>query len=142
MFTIFDLFVLVGGLAGFVVGAVVGWLHFGLIGAAAGCVAGALLGLIAGRVPWLLVWWLLRYRLSSSTSEALRERLTKQYYISHLIIGELVSRGEPVESFRQFVLDQLRSEDADVRRFGEANSSLWFPGLIDGDGAAKGGRVP
>src|SRR5262245_17911050 len=141
MITIFHLLELLGFLCGAVVGLTVGWLYFGLIGALVGGLGGAFVGRIVGRVPWVLAFALMRCDLKCSSTEALRERLKREYYISHLIIAELLTRGEPVESFRAAVLDQLRSGDADVRRFGEVNAELWFPGLL-GSGSAEDGEGP
>ncbi len=66
--------------------------------------------------------------MKRSSNDNLRQRLESQYYASHMIIAELVTRGEPVEAFRD-VVSQIASLNSDVRLFGELNAKLWFPDL-------------
>ena len=70
-------------------------------------------------------------RVVNTAADNLRERLKSQYFISHLIIVELLQRGEPLESFRHTVRAQLASPSADVFQFGLANASIWFPDMLE-----------
>jgi hypothetical protein len=125
--------------AAFITGGVLGWrVGFAFGGVAGGLIAaavGAYVGLIIGRIPGVLtVRSVLRSLRRTATAE-LRAQLEDQYYVSHLIIAELVSRGEPLESFRTIVEHQLTSSNPDVQRFGRANASMWFPELVGGPAA-------
>jgi hypothetical protein len=129
MFTIFHLLQLFGIIAGIALGAQLGQWYLGLAGAIGGGFVGLLAGFVVGRLPWVIGWAWMRRDLKRSSAGDLRRRLESQYFVSHLIIAELVTRGEPVESFRDLVVRQLNSDSPDVRRFGEANAALWFPEL-------------
>jgi hypothetical protein len=62
-------------------------------------IAGVLVGVVAGwtigRVPFVVASGSLRRSLRRASSFDLRSRLEREYFISHLIIADLVSRGEP-----------------------------------------------
>jgi len=130
MFTIFHLLQLVGLVGGIVVGIIVGGSRFGIIGAVVGSALGLLLGLIVGRVPWLLAWAYMRHDLRRSSSEALRRRVGKEYFIAHLLIAELAARGESIDDLRPVVEQQLAADSKDVRRFAEHTARIWFPDLV------------
>ena len=131
MFTFFDLLMVLGALAGLAAGAVIG-ADFGIGFSVAGACIGILLGYLLGRAPWGLAALHMRRTLARASVQELRAQLDDRYFISHLIIGELVARGEPVESFRSTVAAQLESASSDVRRFGDANAKRWFPDLLHG----------
>ena len=99
MLTAFDLLQLLGILAGIATGLSIGHACFGWVGAAVGGVLGLLAGYLVGRLPWLIAWGIFRFRIKSTSTERLRKRLETQYFISHLLIAEIVVRGEPAESF-------------------------------------------
>lgn len=130
MITIFDIFQFVaifgGGAAGYRLGSSIA----GNVGAGVGVIVGIVVGWAAGRAPCFFVSRFFHKSLKQTNSSNLRSRLVDEYYISHLIIAELVSRGESVESFRQIVAMQLNSESLDVQRFGQANAQAWFPELL------------
>ncbi len=129
MLTAFDLLQLLGILAGIATGLSIGHACFGWVGAAVGGVLGLLAGYLVGRLPWLIAWGIFRFRIKSTSTERLRKRLETQYFISHLLIAEIVVRGEPAESFWPYVLSLLRSDSSDQRRFGWQNLRIWFPRL-------------
>jgi hypothetical protein len=135
MLTILDVLqfagVIAGAVAGYRLAAGVG----GMAGGVPGAIGGLAVGWIAGRLPFAAASWWLRRSLKRATVTDLRSRLEREYFISHLIIAELVTRGEPVQSFRSVVERQLVSQSADVQRFGRANARLWFPELAGGPGA-------
>src|SRR5262249_9210917 len=128
--TVFNVFQFVALLGGAMAGYRIGHASGGTVGAIAGVVVGASVGWRVGRVPQVLVSRWLHRSLRRANSADLRSRLEGEYFISHLIIAELVSRGEPVESLREVVTAQLNSDSPDVRRFGRANAQTWFPELL------------
>jgi hypothetical protein len=123
--------------AGLIVGAVVGFRLGrglgGMVGGVVGLIVGITVGWIVGRLPFAVTLWSVRRSLERASVAELRSRLDRQYYISHLIIAQLVIRGEPVESFRSIVEQQLASPSTDVQRFGRANAQMWFPELVGED---------
>jgi hypothetical protein len=132
MLTTFDIL----QFAGVVAGATFGYrFGAGIVGGVLGATIGVAAGWLTGRLPFIVSFWSLRRSLNRASVADLRSRLEREYFISHLIITELVARGEPVESFRFTVEHQLASQSADVQRFGRANARLWFPELA-GDLAA------
>lgn len=129
MFTIFHLLQFVGSVAGLIAGISYGG-RFGIPGAVLGGVLGFVIGTLAGRLPWVMAWTAMQRDLTRATAQELRKRVRREYYISHLLLAELASRGESLEGLRGVVVDQLNSSSADVRRFGEANAAAWFPDLV------------
>lgn len=73
--------------------------------------------------------WYLWINLKLSDSSKLKKRLEKEFFISHLIISELVVRGEDAEQFKDYTLNLLQSEYSNQRRFGWYNLNIWFPEL-------------
>jgi hypothetical protein len=125
MFTIFHLLELTGAFAGLAVGLIFGHGWFGWLGVILGGAVGFFAGRILGRVPLAISSAMLKRDLKRCDVATLRSRLDQEYYISHLIIAELVVRGEPIESFRDYVSELLRSDSPDRRRFGELNLQMW-----------------
>jgi hypothetical protein len=129
MFTLFHVFELVGALVGFFSGLAFGQKAFGWIGAIVGAGTGFYCGLVLGRLPYAIVSTRLKRKLKRSDTATLKQRLEKEYFISHLIIACLVVRGEPVEQFRDYVFSLLHSDLSDKRQFGWRNLQIWFPEL-------------
>jgi hypothetical protein len=130
--TIFHIIAFAGFLAGGVVGWNVGHQVGGWIGGVAGAVVGAYVGLIAGRLPGFVSVQGMLWSLRRAPTAELRSRLDREYFVAHLIIAELIRRGEAVESFREVIEGQLRSSSEHVRYFGRVNARLWFPDLVGG----------
>lgn len=130
MLTMFDILQFAGTIAGAFFGYRIGAEMGGAPGGALGLIAGATIVWIIGRSPLVFSFWSLRRSLKRASVADLRSRLEQQYFISHLIIAELIGRGEPVESFRSLVERQLASPSADVQRFGRTNAKIWFPGIL------------
>jgi hypothetical protein len=130
MLTMFDILQFAGVVAGAGFGYQYGAGIGGAVGGVLGLIAGVAVGWIVGRLPFFVSFWSLRRWLKCASVGDLRLRLERQYFISHLIIAELVTRGEPVESFRSIVEQQLASRSADVQRFGRANARVWFPEIV------------
>jgi hypothetical protein len=135
MLTMFDILQFAGVVGGAVFGYRFGAGIGGTVGGILGSTVGIAVGWIAGRLPFVVSFWWLRRSLKRASVANLRSRLEREYFISHLIIAELVTRGEPVESFRLTVEHQLASQSADVQRFGQTNAQLWFPELVGGPAA-------
>lgn len=130
MFTLLHFLSIIGIVAGLFGGIYIGHNYFGWIGGIGGSLLGACLGYILfGYVPLMLTNALMRREFKRSDVITLKERLKTEYYISHLIIGELVARGEPVADFLDYIFTLLQSDDSDKRRFGWHNLNIWFPEL-------------
>ena len=125
MFTIFHLLELMGMVFGIVAGAAAGRMWFGWLGLVLGGVAGFFLGGVLGRLPYAIASAILNRNLKRCDTQALRSRLEREYYISHLIIALLLSRGESVGSFREYVAGLRRSDSPDRRRFGDRLLQIW-----------------
>jgi hypothetical protein len=104
---------------------VIGRRWFGWVGIVLISLAGLLVGLFAGRIPYLIAVHTLLRNLQRCDATTLRLRLDKEYYISHLIIAELLMRGEPIESFRDYISGLVRSDSPDRRRFGLEVLRIW-----------------
>jgi hypothetical protein len=128
--TLFDILQYTGLLVGALIGYAFGHGTAGNLGAVVGVIAGITVGWVVGRLPFTVTLRSLLRSLRSAISPTLRSRLDREYFISHLIIAELVNRGEPVESFRPVVVAQLNSKSPDVQRFGRGNAKRWFPELL------------
>ncbi len=128
MITVFDLILWVaigtGGYLAFVVGSK----HFGLAGGIVGAAAGALAGYLLGRLPFLIVWRSLGIR-RRSTEELKSVFQRDQFFIFHLALAELMSRGVDVSGEKPRVLDLLLSTASDRRRFGWGSLQIAFPDL-------------
>ncbi len=131
MITIFDILQFSVALGAAMTGYRLGHAGAGRAGAFAGAVVGAAAGWIVGRVPAILASRWVHRAMRRANSADLRSRLERDYFLSHIILAELASRGEPLESLRPFVVAQLNSESADVQRFGRANAKMWFPDLLE-----------
>jgi hypothetical protein len=129
VFTLFDLLKLLGTVAGAVIGGSYGS-SFGWPAAIVGALIGLIIGMLVGNLPWAASYAWMRYDLKRSSVAKLKERLQREYFISHLLIGELVSRGEPLEQFRDYVAELLRSQNALERHCGEGVAGMWFPELL------------
>jgi hypothetical protein len=125
IFTIFHVFELLGALLGIAAGVAVGRRWFGVVGMIVGAVLGLFLGYLLGKIPYLIAVQTLTRNLHRCDVATLRLRLDKEYYISHLIIAELLLRGETIESFRGYVSGLLISDSPDRRRFGKEVLRIW-----------------
>jgi hypothetical protein len=129
MFTLFDLLQWTTAL-GLMIGlALLGQAKLGWLGAIGGGVLGFVVGSILGRIPLMMSWASYHRHLKRSSTEQLKSELKEQYFVSHLLIAELVVRGEPVEQFWPYILSQVQSESSDQRRFGWRSLNVWFPRL-------------
>ena len=129
MFTLFDLLKLLGTVAGAVIGGSYGS-SFGWPAAIVGALIGLIIGMLVGNLPRAASYAWMRYDLKRSSVAKLKERLQREYFISHLLIGELVSRCEPLEQFRDYVAELRRSQNVLERHCGEGVAGMWFPELL------------
>lgn len=126
MFTIFHLFQLMGKIFGLCWGAGWGYHWLGLGGGIAGGLVGFIVGhIMLGTLPEVIALKLVLRGLKKADNNTLRSRLESEYFIAHLIIGELIVRGEPVESFRDYVTGLRNSDSSDRKRFGERIAEIW-----------------
>ena len=132
MFTLFDLFRLIGAWAGVWYAASFAYRASGWPAAVVAVPLGYAAGRFVGHLPFVAALAFLRHHLQRAGNDDLKARLQAEYYLSHLVIAELVSRGEPAEQFRGYVAGLLQSEDPDRRRFGTRAASVWFPDLVAG----------
>jgi len=141
MFTLFDLFQLVVAIAGAILVGSYGS-SFGWLAAILGALIGFVVGLLIGNLPWAASRAWMRYDLKRCSIAKLKERLNYEGFISHLLIGELVSRGEPLEQFRDYVAGLLRSSDVLERHYGEGTAGMWFPDLLPNDSSSSSTEEP
>jgi hypothetical protein len=125
MFTLFHLLELTGAFAGLYAGLIFGNEWFGWLGAVLGGIVGLVVGRILGRAPFAIARASIQSDLKRCDVATLRARLEDEYVISPLIIAELILRGEPVESFRDYVAGLRRSDSSDRREYGELNATIW-----------------
>lgn len=128
-YTIFDVFKCVTVVAGILIGSKYGYIKFGVIGAFVGSIIGSGAGFIVGRLPYLYVAHLTQRNLENETSQRLRERLRSgnEFYIAHLLLAHLMKRGEGIGDELPFIINLLKSDDSDRRRFGWSALKLAFP---------------
>ena len=119
------MFELLGALAGIAAGIVLGRRWFGALGMILLGLAGLFIGFYTGRLPYLIALQALMRNIQKSDATTLRLRLDKEYYISHLIIAELLLRGETIESFRHYISGLVNSDSPERRRFGLEVLRIW-----------------
>jgi hypothetical protein len=127
----------VGALLGGVYGASFGW-KAGVLCTLGGMTA----GLIMGNLPFVAALAWLRFDLKRQNVATLKERISRHYYICHLLIEELMSRGEPKEQFRGRVAALLQSDSEHKKRFGTSAAQRWFPDLLEPSSAPTAAAEP
>jgi hypothetical protein len=130
MLTIFDLLQGVGAFGGALFAGRFGYDSFGWPTAVVATPLGFVAGAYIGNLPWAAAGAWMRYDLKRSSNDKLKERLEAEYFVAHLLIAELVSRGEPLEQFRSYVGALLHSDDSSRHHFGEQTARIWFPDLL------------
>jgi hypothetical protein len=121
--------IMMGGL----IGARSGFKLFGYPGGAVGAVVGTALGFLVGYGFHRSLCLSMERRVRRKSTPALRAELVDDdipgTYVSSLIISVLLERHEPVESFRGYILNQLRSEYVTWRTAGLRNLEICYPDL-------------
>jgi len=127
--TIFDVVAVGVFLAAVISGARVGYGVAGVTGGIGGALVGAFAGFAIGRLPFLIAFRWARRRFRRQSTDDLRSDLASKYYIVHLILGELMRRGEDISGDLPVLLGLLSSDASDKRDFGLAGLRLGFPEL-------------
>ena len=125
--TIFDFLHVIGIILGAWIGFKLGRGLLGVFGALSGSGLGLVVGYFVGQVPWYLAWAVFEIALRRASTERLRKRLQTEHFIAHLLIAELIVRGEPVESFWPYILPLLQADSFYERYHGWENLNIWFP---------------
>ncbi len=94
-----------------------------------GIALGVSVGFLFGLVPPELVRHGIKLSLRWSDTARLKERLHREHGLAPLIIEELVSRGEPIEQFHDYVESLLRSNSFFWRSCGRMIRRKWFPNM-------------
>jgi hypothetical protein len=110
---------------GIAAGVAAGRRWFNWVGIIVGAVLGLFIGFLLGKLPYVIAVQTLIRNLHRCDSATLRSRLQQEYYISHLIIAELLLRGEPIESFQDYVSDLVRSDSPERRLFAKEVLRIW-----------------
>ncbi len=118
-----------GALVGVGVGLIIIFFASAWAGIPIGIALGVPVGFLFGLVPPELVRHGIKFSLRWSDTARLKERLPREPGLAPLIIEELVSRGEPIEQFHDYVESLLRSNSFFRRRCGKIIRRKWFPDM-------------
>ena len=116
-----------GALVGVGLGLVIIFFASAWAGIPIGIALGVSVGCLFGLVPPEFVRHGIKFALRWSETARLKERLHREHGLAPLIIEELVSRGEPVEQFRDYVESLLKSNSFIRRSRGKECREKWFP---------------
>ncbi|MCL2871895.1 MAG: hypothetical protein FWF41_02765 [Betaproteobacteria bacterium] len=126
-FTFFDALIVIGIIAGIFIGHKCGLLWFGTTGAIGIALVGGAMGYIVARLPWVFANRSIKQRLEKEPSQQLRERLHHEYFVAHLILAQLMKRGEDISNELPWVIGLIKSEDKNRRIFGWSALKFAFP---------------
>jgi hypothetical protein len=127
-FTLFHALVLVGLLAGAILGTYVGPSLFGMHGKVLGALVGVAVGFAVGQLPKSLVLELLVRRLELMRSDELRTYLRDPDCLTpNCVLLELQRRGEDIAEELPVILEMLVSKDIVRRFYGWAALKSAFP---------------
>jgi hypothetical protein len=126
MVIIFQLSRLLGVVVGLAVGGLVGFGASAWAGVPIGVVLGFSAGFLVGALVHEFAVIGIRLGLKCSNTTKLKARLGCDYCLSHLIIAELVNRGEPSEQFRGHVESLPTSASGPHRSIGKRLQRQWF----------------
>jgi hypothetical protein len=118
-----------GALVGVGLGLVIIFFASAWAGIPIGIALGVSVGCLFGLVPPEFVRHGIKFSLRWSDTARLKERLRQEHGLAPLIIEELVSRGEPVEQFRDYVESLLRSNSFIRRGCGRMIRCKRFPDM-------------
>ncbi|HVF85807.1 MAG TPA: hypothetical protein VM821_07475, partial [Abditibacteriaceae bacterium] len=123
MFTIFDCFQLIGRILGIFCGFTMGQRHFGLVGGMAGAILGLIIGFYLGSLPFIVCYT----AFGTRSTKRLRQCFGKdQYYIFHLALANLMSRGEDVSCYKGQIVKLLASDNLDRKKFDWASVQVAY----------------
>jgi hypothetical protein len=126
MFTLFDLFQVLGPIFGFIIGGAFG-AEYGVPLGIAGALCGGYLALHLGRLPTKLMVRSARKDFAPFLVSDLEAKLDGGCWAPNLILMELKARGEDVTKHLPFVLSLLQDEEFFRRTRGYAASLSAFP---------------
>jgi len=118
-----------GALVGVGLGLVVIFIASAWAGIPIGVILGVAVGYLFGLLPPECVRHGIKFSLRWSDTARLKERLHRERGLAPIIIEELVSRGEPVEQFRDYVESLLRSNSFIRGSCGKECRRRWFPNM-------------
>ena len=125
--TFFGALRIVGTAVGILLGIRLGGYIPAVWGPVLGAVLGGLIGERLGRVPLAMAMVQVSQELSKAETKDLERRLVEQYFIAHLILEELNRRGLDLAPYESVLVQLLRSESQDQRRFAWRSLQVWFP---------------
>jgi hypothetical protein len=132
LFTIFELFVLIGRVFGIAVGCLIGYLVFDIFGLVGGGILGLLIGGYLGKLPGNRSIVAAHLSFKDKTNEDLRAELHQpDCELPNYILLELNYRGADIISEFPIVLDLLEDPDPGKRRKGVAAITSVFPELAN-----------
>ena len=126
---IFHLSRVTGVLLGVGLGLVILFFASAAAGLPIGVILGVAVGYLFGLLPPECVRHGIKFSLRWSDPARLKESLHREHGLAAVIIEELVSRGEPVEQFRDYVESLLRSNSFIRRSCGKECRKKWFPNM-------------
>lgn len=124
---IFHLSRLLGVLLGVGLGLAITFFAGAWAGIPIGVILGVAAGYLFGLLPPECARHGIKFTLRWSDTARLKERLHREHGLAAIIIEELMSRGEPVEQFRDYVEALVRSNSAFRRSCGKQCRKKWFP---------------
>ncbi len=130
MFTLFDLFELLGFVLGAIGGIAAGYSWLGWVGGILGAFAGAAVGFLCGRIPLLVSWRFARWHLARQSATQLRAALHGGNWPAyHLFLTELARRGEAIGDEAGVFVPMLADDDLVKRYHGWSVVRAFYPDL-------------
>ncbi len=126
MFSLFDLFQVIGPILGLIIGGAVG-AEYGVPLGIAGALCGGYLGLHLGRLPTNLMVRSVRMDFAQFSVSDLEVKLDGACWTPNLILMELKARGEDVTKYLPFVLSLMQDDEFFRRTRGYAALLSAFP---------------
>lgn len=128
MITIFDILPIAGFIFGAIFFAQYGQQHFGVSGGAVGLLLGGAAGFAIGKATWFLTWRIAN--IEGKSDKELRGILdSDKYFIYHLALAVLMSRGENIDQYKKKLIALLSAQEHDRRLFGWRALGFAFPEL-------------
>lgn len=143
MFTLFDVFLLVGLIGGIACGISLGAKWMGLPGAIGVGILGGVLGAFLGQLPKFMTLRLLVRWLRRMSSQELKAFLRSPDCLTHnVVLLELLSRGESIAPELPVVLELLTSDRPDRRGCGWAALASAYPEVAEKFDALRADESP
>ena len=130
MFIIYHASRVFGLLFGIAIGGAIVFFASGWGGGVIGLTLGITVGWLSALLPSEIVRHSILLSLRWSDSKQLKDRLAREHGLAPMIIEVLVSRGEPIEDFREHIQVLLQSTSRHRRSIGRKLGQKWFPDLL------------